>query len=271
MAVFGDRVQRHVLRRSARAAAAGRTEGARRRRAAFAAQRRPLPALLAALVTLLALSAPALGMRLGFADAGNDPKTSISRQVYDLLAEGFGPGFNGPLIVTGQADAAADRQLQRALADTDGIAATAPPLPSGDGTLATVLVFPDSAPQDAGIEELVHHLRENVLPGVEKTTRADFHVGGPTAAAQDFADTVAGRLPLFVALVVGLSALLLTAVFRSLLIPVKAALLNLLSIAAALGAITLVFQHGWLGAEPGPVGAFISVSRYAKDSRPPAR
>ncbi|MFJ2899045.1 MMPL family transporter [Streptomyces sp. NPDC087218] len=263
MAVFGNRIQRHVLRRAERSAAGGRTEGAHWRRAVGAVQRHPLVALLAAVVALLALSAPALGMRLGFADSGNDPKSSTSRQAYDFLAEGFGPGFNGPLVVTGRADAAAGSRLRQALADAAGVAATTPPLPSGDGELTTVLVFPESAPQDAATEDLVHHLREDVLPGIEKATGTDFLVGGPTAATQDFADTVAERLPLFVALVVGLSALLLMVVFRSLLIPVKAALLNLLSIAPALGAVTLVFQHGWFKVEPGPVEAFIPVMIFA--------
>ncbi|ADI06538.1 MMPL domain protein [Streptomyces bingchenggensis BCW-1] len=263
LAVLGGRVQRQVLRRADRARAKGKEEGRRWRALAAAVQRRPLPALLAAVVALLALSAPALSLRLGFADAGTDPTTSTSRRAYDLLAEGFGPGFNGPLVVVSRGDAAAARELRTTLARTDGIAATTPPLPSEDGAVATVLAFPRTSPQDEGTADLVHTLRDRVLPRLGERTGADYLVGGPTAAAQDFADSVADRMPLFVAVVVGLSALLLMVVFRSLLIPLKAALLNLLSIAAALGVITLVFQHGWFGAQPGPVEAFIPVMIFA--------
>lgn len=263
LAVLGARIQRHVLKQAATAQAKGRVEGRRWRRLASAVQRRPLPALLAAVVALLALSAPALGMRLGFADAGNDAPSSTGRQAYDLLAEGFGPGFNGPLVVVGQGDEAAAKSLQSVLGSTDGIAATTPPLPSEDGAVSTVIAFPTTSPQDEGTTDLVHRLRDDVLPGLGERTGAEYLVGGPTASTQDFADTVSARLPLFVAIVVGLSALLLMVVFRSVLIPLKAALLNLLSIAAALGAITLVFQHGWFGVEPGPIEAFVPVMIFA--------
>ncbi|GAA3975809.1 MMPL family transporter [Actinomadura viridis] len=256
LGVFGERIRRQVLKRDAKARARGREPGAGWRRLATAVQRRPVPVLLVSVLALLALSAPALGMRLGFADAGNDPAGQTTRKAYDLLAEGFGPGFNGPLIVVGEGDAAAGRRVQAAVSGADGVAAATPPIPSRDGGLFTVLVFPETAPQDEGTADLVHTLRADVLPeGVL--------VGGSTAATQDFADTVSGRLPLFVAIVVGLSALLLLVVFRSVLIPIKAALLNLLSIAAALGAITLVFQEGWFGVPPGPIEAFIPVMIFA--------
>ncbi|MFD5160382.1 MMPL family transporter [Streptomyces hawaiiensis] len=263
LALFGNRIQRHVLMRSAKARAKGREEGGRWRQLASAVQRRPLPSLLAAVVALLALSAPALGMRLGFADAGNDPASSTSRRAYDLLAEGFGAGFNGPLLAVGRGDTAAAEQLRTTLTDTEGIAAATPPLPSTDGTVFTVIAFPTTSPQDANTARLVDSLRDDVLPRLAERTGADYLVGGPTAAAQDFSDSVSARIPLFVAIVVGLSALLLLLVFRSVLIPLKAALLNLLSIAAALGVITLVFQHGWFGVQPGPVEAFIPVMIFA--------
>jgi RND superfamily putative drug exporter len=263
LALFGNRIQRHVLTRSAKAGAKGREEGRHWRQLASAVQRRPLPALLAAVVALLALSAPALGMRLGFADAGNDPASSTSRRAYDLLAEGFGAGFNGPLLAVGRGDTAAAEQLRTTLTRTEGIAAATPPLPSTDGRVFTVIAFPTTSPQDASTARLVHTLRDDVLPRLAERTGTDYLVGGPTAAAQDFADSVSARIPLFVAIVVGLSALLLMLVFRSVLIPLKAALLNLLSIAAALGAITLVFQHGWFGVQPGPVEAFIPVMIFA--------
>ncbi|MFF0450433.1 MMPL family transporter [Streptomyces sp. NPDC004609] len=263
LAVFGARIQRQVLRRAARAKAKGRREGNRWRALATAVQRNPLPALLASVIALLALSAPALGLRLGFADAGNDGADTTSRQAYDLLAEGFGPGFNGPLVVVSRGDEAAAQRLRSALDRTDGVAATTPPLPTEDGAVSTVIVFPTTAPQDEGTADLVHTLRDEVLPPLGRETGAEYLVGGATAATQDFADAVSSRMPLFVAIVVGLSTLLLMAVFRSLLIPLKAALLNLLSVAAALGTITLVFQHGWFGVEPGPIEAFIPVMIFA--------
>ncbi|TDB96843.1 MMPL family transporter [Actinomadura sp. 7K534] len=254
LAVFGKRIQRNVLKRP------GRTGDDGWRRLASAVQRRPVPALLVATAALLALAAPALDMRLGFADAGNDAPSSTSRQAYDLLAEGFGPGFSGPLVVVTEGSAA---QLQATLEQTEGIAATTPALPSKDGAVHTVIAFPESAPQDAATADLVHSLRDDVLPALSQQTGAEYLVGGPTAGTLDFADSVSERMPLFVAVVVGLSAILLMVVFRSVLIPIKAAVLNLLSIAAALGAITLVFQDGRFGAQPGPIEAFIPVMIFA--------
>lgn len=263
LAVFGARIERKVLKRAAAQRGRGGREGARWRRLAAAVQRRPLPVLLAAVLGLLVLSAPALGLRLGFADAGNDTLGSTSREAYDLMAEGFGPGFNGPLVVVARGDGGAVGELRTVLGRTAGIAATTPALPTADGTVATVIAYPSTAPQDERTTELVHRLRDEVLPALERRTDAEFLVGGSTAATQDFADAVESRLPLFVIVVVGLSTLLLTVVFRSLLVPLKAALLNLLSVAAALGVITLVFQHGWFGVEPGPVEAFIPVMIFA--------
>ncbi|MBA2950145.1 MMPL family transporter [Streptomyces himalayensis] len=263
LAFFGNRIQLHVLQHAAKAAAKGKVEGRRWRALAQAVQRRPLPALLVAVFAMLALSAPTLGMRLGFADAGNDPTTLTSRKAYDLLAEGFGPGFNGPLVVLAQGDEAAGRAVQSELTKVEGVAAASPALPSDDGALSTVIVYPKTAPQDEGTTDLVHHLRDDVAPGLERDTGAQILVGGSTAASQDFADTVSKRLPMFVAVVVGLSSLLLMLVFRSVLIPIKAAVLNLLSISAALGAMTLVFQHGWLGVQPGPIEAFLPVLIFA--------
>ncbi|MDT0305563.1 MMPL family transporter [Streptomyces sp. DSM 44917] len=271
LGVFGRRFQRQFTARAARRSAKGkRPEGAVWRRLGAAVQRRPVAALLVAVVGLGALAAPALGMRLGFADAGNDPAGSTSREAYDLLSEGFGPGFNGPLVVVADAtEGAADAEeagnaLSRLLGETPGVAAATPPVLTGDGRVATVIAFPDSAPQDEATADLVAALRGEVLPALEDRTGADYLVGGATAATQDYSDTVAGRMPLFVAIVVGLSLLLLAVVFRSALIPLKAALLNLLSIGAALGAMTLVFQEGAFGlVEAGPIEAFLPVMIFA--------
>ncbi|MGH2949084.1 MAG: MMPL family transporter, partial [Solirubrobacteraceae bacterium] len=207
-------------------------------------QRRPWPALVAAVLALLALSAPALDMRLGFADAGNDAGSTTSRQAYDLLARGFGPGFNGPLVVVAEGSG---EDVQRELAGTAGVAAALPAAPSPDGAVATILAIPETAPQAAETEALVSRLRE----------RSDgrYLVGGATAASTDYSAAIADRLPLFVGVVVGLSALLLMVVFRSVLIPLKAAVLNLLSIGASLGVITMAFDD--------PIEAFIPVMTFA--------
>jgi putative drug exporter of the RND superfamily len=258
LAIFGRRIERGVRRRAGRAR---RPEGDRWRRWAAAVQRRPWTAALVSVAALLAITAPAFGIRLGFADAGNDAPSTTSRQAYDLLAEGFGPGFNGPLVVVVEGNPAAAAPAARALDGVPGVAATVAPPPSGD--VATLIVFPASAPQDARTHDLVLRLREEVLPPLSRETGATFLVGGSVAAAEDFADAVAGRLPLFVAVVVGLSALLLMAVFRSLLIPAKAAVLNLLSVGASMGVITLVFQHGLFGVQPGPIEAYVPVMIFA--------
>ncbi|WP_344243209.1 MMPL family transporter [Actinocorallia libanotica] len=260
---FGGRIQRHVRRSAAKAEARGRREGRRWYALAAAVQRRPLAALLVSVFALLALSAPALGLRLGFGDAGNNPPESTTRQAYDLLAEGFGPGFNGPLVLVVQGGEPAARKLRAVLERTDGIAATVPPWPTEDGRLHTLIAFPATAPQDEATAGLVHRLRDDVLPPLARETGARYLVGGPTAATQDFADAVSSRMPLFVAVVVGLSSLLLLVVFRSLLIPVKAAVLNLLSVAAALGTIVLVFQHGGFGVPAGPIEAYLPVMIFA--------
>jgi RND superfamily putative drug exporter len=238
LGALGGRIERTVRRRGA--------DGERWRRWAGFVQRRPWPPLVAAVALLLVIAAPALDMRLGFADAGTDDPSTTSRQAYDLLAEGFGPGFSGPLLIVGEGDASG---VVRMVESTRGVAsATA-------GGPGTVVAFPETSPQDPQTAALVERLREALPPG--------HLVGGPTAAATDFSDAVADRLPLFVAVVVGLSALLLGWGFRSVLIPIKAALLNLLSIGAALGVIALVFQEGLLGAQPGPVEAFVPVLIFA--------
>ncbi|WP_032780596.1 MULTISPECIES: MMPL family transporter [unclassified Streptomyces] len=263
LALFGARLQRHVLKQTAEADRKGRREGDRWRAMARAVQRRPIPTLLVGVIALLALSAPAISMRPGFADSGNDPEETTSRQAYGLLAEGFGPGFNGPLIVLVKGDRAAGQAVRAQLVATEGIAQASPALPSEDGALSTVFVYPTTSPQDEGTVDLLHHLRDDVAPPLERDTGAEILVGGSTAASQDVSETLADRLPLFVAVVVGVSSLLLLLVFRSIWIPVKAAVLNLLSISAALGVITLVFQHGWFGAQQGPIEAFIPALVFA--------
>ncbi|WP_199431428.1 MMPL family transporter [Qaidamihabitans albus] len=255
LSVFGRRIERAVRRRAER-----RTHGEGWRRLAARVQRGPWVPLVLSVVALGALSLPALDMRLGFADAGTEAPGQTSRQAYDLLAEGFGPGFNGPLIVVSEGEAG---PLARTLEGAEGVASATPPQPLPGGEVSTTLVFPDSAPQAEATHELVDRLRGEVLPELAERTGATYLVGGSVAAADDFAAAVGARLPLFVLVVVGLSALLLMALFRSVLIPLKAAVLNLLSIGASLGVITLVFGEGMLGAQAGPIGAFVPVMIFA--------
>ncbi|WP_130799421.1 MMPL family transporter [Streptomyces otsuchiensis] len=268
LGIFGDRFARQFRARAARRAERGRgREGDRWRRIGGAVQRRPLVALLVAVIGLGALAAPALGLRLGFADAGNDPEDSTTRIAYELLADGFGPGVNGPLVIAveggdGGAQAAGAQAAER-LAEAGGVASVTGPIPSEDGELATLIVHPDSAPQDEATADLVHELRDEVLPPLAADSGAEFLLGGPTAGVADFSTQVGERMPVFVLIVVGVSVVLLTVVFRSLLIPLKAAMLNLLSIGAALGAVVLVFQHGAFGVQPGPVEAFVPVMIFA--------
>jgi putative drug exporter of the RND superfamily len=258
LAVLGPRLERTIRRRAERSR---REPGSRWRAWGTRVQRSPWPPLLAALAILVALSVPALGMRLGFADAGNRPPESTARQAYDLLAEGFGPGYNGPFVVV--ADGGDGDALVERLSETDGIAAVTPPRAAAGSDVTTVLAVPETAPQDAATGDLLETLRQEALPPLAKETGGRYLVGGSTAAAADFATTVGSRMPWFIAMVVGLSTLVLLLVFRSVLIPLKAAVLNLLSIGASLGIVTLVFQDGWFGAAPGPIEAFVPVLIFA--------
>jgi RND superfamily putative drug exporter len=234
-------------------------------------QRRPAWAALASTALLLALAAPALGLRLGASDAGNDPPKQTTRQAYDLLATGFGSGFNGPLQLAVRLPAAGDTpgltQFTTTLRHTPGIASVAAPRLNPARDIAAIAVYPTTSPQSAQTTSLVKRLRSEVLPPLAKATGTTVYVGGATATQVDFARVLSGKLPLFIGLVVLVSALLLLVVFRSLLIPLQAALMNLLSIAAALGVVQAIFERGWLGGligvQPGPIDAFIPVMVFA--------
>ena len=234
-------------------------------------QRRPVWAALGSTALLLLLAAPALGLRLAASDSGNDPAKQTTRHAYDLLAAGFGSGFNGPLQLAVRLPAAGDtaavRGFTTALRGTPGIASVAAPRLNPARDTAAIAVYATSSPQSAQTTSLVQHLRNDVLPPLEKTTGATVYVGGATAIQVDFARVLSGKLPLFIGLVVVVSALLLLVVFRSLLIPLQAALMNLLSIAAALGVVQAIFERGWLGGllgiQPGPIEAFIPLFVFA--------
>jgi putative drug exporter of the RND superfamily len=234
-------------------------------------QRRPALTAIAATAVMLMLAAPALGLRLASSDAGNDPSSHTTRKAYDLLAQGFGPGFNGSLQVAvalpKDGDTTALKQLSGALKTTPGVVSVAAPRLNASRDAAAIVAFPATSPQSAQTSSLVARLRDGVIPPIEQRTGARVYVGGATASQVDFAHVLASKLPLFIAVVVSLAALLLLVVFRSLVIPVQAAVMNLLSIGASLGVVTLVFQRGWLsglfGVQPGPIDAFIPVLAFA--------
>jgi RND superfamily putative drug exporter len=236
-----------------------------------AIQRRPWTGLIASTSVLVLLTLPLLSLHLGNTDAGNDPRNQTTRKAYDLLAQGFGQGFSGPLLVAVQfrhaGDVAALQPLAAALLRTPGVAAVAPPRISPSGDVATVAAYPTTSPQSTQTEQLVRHLRRDVIPPLEHRTGIVAWIGGTTAAQIDFSSVLGGRLPYFIGVVVLLSSLLLLVVFRSLLIPVQAALMNLLSIGASMGIVVAVFQFGWAGSlfgvAGGPIMAFLPVMVFA--------
>jgi RND superfamily putative drug exporter len=211
--------------------------------------RRPLVAAIAGTLVLVLLAVPFASLRLGQPDDGNDPAGSTTRVAYDRLAEGFGAGFNGPLVLaattpTDGSDKTTLTRVQQAVQKDRDVAFVSPPQPSPAGDAAVLNVIPKSSPQDERTTELVNRLRHDVLPGATRGSQVDVYVGGATATLQDLADKIASRLPIFIAMVVGLSVLLLMALFRSLWVPLVSAAFNLLSIAAAYGVVVLVFQDG---------------------------
>ena len=234
-------------------------------------QRAPWLWLVASAALLLVIAFPALDMRLGSSDAGGNPTSLTSRRAYDLLAEGFGVGFNGPILVGAalesgeQADAFAALPAQ--LADEPNVAVVAPATLNGNGTAGTILIIPASSPQDEATGDLVHRLRER-LPELLAGTDVDVLVGGPTATFIDLGDRVSSRMPVFLGAVIGASFLLLLVIFRSLLVPLKAAAMNVLAAGAAYGVLVAIFQWGW-GADSigldgtGPIESFLPMMMFA--------
>lgn len=235
--------------------------------------RRPrLPAVLA-LVVLAVLAIPFFSWRAGLLDASTDPSSSTTYQAYELLAKGFGPGFNGPLEVVGQvgADPTADRAHFAAFVasarNEPGVARVLPPQLSPNGKAEVAVVYPTTGPQDAATTAVLDRLRSNV-PRAEKGSTLAIHIGGTTAASEDFSQVLNSKMVQFVAVVVGLAFLLLAIVFRSLLIPLVAAIMNLISFGVALGVMTAAFQFGWgksvLGfGAAGPIEAWIPAMMFA--------
>jgi RND superfamily putative drug exporter len=233
-----------------------------------------IPAMLA-LIAIVLVAMPFFSLRLGLSDQGNDPTSTTTRQAYDLLAKGFGPGFNGPLqLVTvnpGTANSQVISQLAAEVRTQPDVAQVSPPVifPAKDGTqVSLVQVYPSSSPQAGATSTLINQLRTHTIPGVVSGSNVAVYVGGNTAIFADFSRVLTSKLPLFIGLVVVLSFLLLSVVFRSLIIPLTAAVMNLLSIGAAFGVVVAVFQWGWLSAifgvnRAGPVESFLPVMLFA--------
>ncbi len=234
--------------------------------------RHRIAAALVGVLVLLALASPFLAVRFGFPDAGNNREETSSRQAYDMLAEGFGAGMNGPLLLVaevpqGSSDGALD-QIGAAVAETPGVAAVVPASLNPEGDTAVITVVPTTGPQDSETVDLVTTLRDDVLPQATEGSGVTVHVGGVTATSIDSSDNIAKRLPLLIGGVVLLSMLLLIVSFRSLAVAVKAAVMNLLSVAAAYGVVALVLQGGWAGQligidTPTPLPAFVPVLMFA--------
>jgi putative drug exporter of the RND superfamily len=233
-------------------------------------ERRPAVLAIAAAAVMMVLAIPVLSLRLGSSDQGNDPSATTTRQAYDLLAEGFGPGFNGPLLLVAQtrspADLAALRALEASLPNVADVTSVTTLAASG-GT-EVIQVTPATSPEAKATSDLITTLRNDTIPAAERGTTLHVYVGGVTATFADFAGVVNAKLPWFILAIVGLSFLLLVVAFRSLLIPATAAVMNLLAAAASFGVLTAFFQWGWgtnafgLG-QAGPVEAFLPVVTLA--------
>ncbi|MEU2912090.1 MMPL family transporter [Streptomyces massasporeus] len=221
-----------------------------------------------ALVVMGVLALPTFSLHLGTSDQGNGPKTATTRQAYDLLADGFGPGVNGPLTLVTKVDGSDDKlaldNLDGTLRATDGVASVTPVTFDSGGHTAYLTVVPESSPQSQHTSDLVDRLRGEVLPRAESGTSLDVQVGGMTAGYDDFADVIVSKLPVFVGGVIGLGCLLLLLAFRSIGIPLKAAAMNVAAVASAFGVVVAIFQWGWgsdlLGlGSAGPIEPFLPV------------
>jgi len=237
-------------------------------------QKRPWPYAILGLAILLVLTIPALNLKLGVADAGNDPGKFTTRRAYDLLSEGFGPGSNGPLLVVSKINSPQDipamQKLQEEITQTPGVApnGVSPVITSPNKQALLISVTPTGSPQDQSTTELVHRLRDKVVPDTTRGSTLDVHVGGQTAVGVDLADTLGERLPYMFVAILLLSFILLMLVFRSLLVPLKAVIMNLLSIGAAYGVIVWIFQEGHASSligigKQGPIEAWVPMMLFA--------
>ncbi|MFW2381114.1 MAG: MMPL family transporter [Acidimicrobiales bacterium] len=236
-------------------------------------QARPWAWAIAGTALLLFLAIPLLSLNMGFSDEGNFPEDTTTRKAYDLLAEGFGPGSNGPFLIVTEIQSPEDFEtlngLSATLNQTEGVAFATPPLPNDpdNPTAAMIQLQPSTAPQDIETEELVEALRDDIIPDAVSDTGLDPKVTGLTPANIDFTEFLSGRIILFFVVVLALSFLLLMAVFRSIMVPLKAVIMNMLSIGAAYGIVVAVFQWGWFGSlfgiEGAPIEPFIPMMMFA--------
>ncbi|HET7589578.1 MAG TPA: MMPL family transporter [Solirubrobacterales bacterium] len=235
-------------------------------------QARPVLAALISGGFLILLCIPTLSLRLGTNDAGTEPPDKTTRKAYDLLAEGFGPGFNGPFVmVAGLPGKGQDEglvQLKKQLEGEEGVAATTDVTLNPAKNTGVFQVYPTTSPQSAATTDLLDHIRGDVIPPIEAKTGTRLHVGGVNAIFEDFGEAITAKLPLFIGVVVLLSALLLMIVFRSIWVPLKAIVMNLLSIGAAFGLVVAVFQWGWgaslIGVDnTGPIISFFPIFLFA--------
>ncbi|MEJ7585417.1 MAG: MMPL family transporter, partial [Acidimicrobiales bacterium] len=236
-------------------------------------QHRPWPAAIAGAAVLLVLAVPVLALRLGFSDESNYAEDTTTKQAYDLLVDGFGPGFNGPLLLVSEVpegSVVADLEvIGEAARNDDGVAFVSPARPNAPENPTAVMwnLVPKSGPQEEATTELVNRLRDDVLPPAEQEAGVEVAVTGTVAVNLDFSDYLTSRLPYFFVAVLALSFLLLMVVFRSLLVPLKAVIMNLLSIGAAYGVVVALFQWGWLsditGVQPAPIEPWAPMMLFA--------
>ncbi len=271
LAFFGEKVARPTRSARRREAKGQAPRQSAWRRWSVTVQGRPWPLAAVSVAVMVAFLIPFFGMRLDASDAGNDPASTSTYHAFNLLADGFGAGFNGPMLIAAELSDPAQKAslpaLRSELQRTPDVAAVTPPRVSPSGRVAVMEVYPHSAPQAVATTNLVHHLRDDVLPPFASKFQARPLVGGFTAGSIDFSGVLSSKLPLFIGIVVVLSALLLFVIFRSLVIPIQAAIMNLLSIGAALGVTVLIFQDGVfasvLGISKGPIEPWIPVLMFA--------
>ena len=234
-------------------------------------QAHPVRWAVSSTLILLFICVPVTQIRLGASDSGNDPVGTTTRQAYDTLAKGFGPGFNGPITmladVSNQKSADATSQVVDIIKAQPDVAAVLPAIPTQDGKYQLITVYPKSSPQSEETSDFISELREEVIPQIQKETGVSIQVGGLVAIFKDFGDVLTSKLLKFILSVVILSMLLLMILFRSILIPIKAAAMNLLSICAAFGVVVAGFQWGWFepifGTSAGPIESFLPIMLFA--------
>ncbi len=232
-----------------------------------------VPFLLGSVALMVLLALPVVSMRLGLPDDGVEPTSTTQRRAYDLLADGFGPGFNAPLTVVVDLESSSDptvavSAVRDSIDDVDGVLTVNEPVVNEAGDTAILIAIPETGPSDSSTEDLVHHIRGDVVPDIEQAQAVTIAVTGTTAAAIDISEKLASALPVFMVLVIGLIFLLMLVVFRSILIPIKAALAILLSIGGAFGVVVAIFQWGWLKDLIGldttiPIVSFLPVMMFA--------